>query len=235
MITKLSTEWLWGIFVLVCFAVQFKQVISDNAVNFLMPQFFHLQNGLYWNSLFCFSRDFRELNETVSRKCVHVSCSIVSNCSWPTDCSPPGSSVHGTFQARILEWVAIPFSRRSSSWETEPKSPALCWATGKVSREVLCKIQNKNAHTDKYVYLTIIFERGCVPLFLSLGMFFEHLTQAKHSTSFCSLCPFFGNSHQLFWDGYDSHFHRYTKWCLEICPSLTVRPGAQAFRVSELQ
>ena len=30
------------------------------------------------------------------------------------DCNPPGSSVHGILQARILEWVAIPFSRRSS-------------------------------------------------------------------------------------------------------------------------
>ena len=29
------------------------------------------------------------------------------------DCSPPGSSVHGILQARILEWVAIPFSRGS--------------------------------------------------------------------------------------------------------------------------
>ena len=28
----------------------------------------------------------------------------------PVDCSPPGSSVFGIFQARILEWVAIPFS-----------------------------------------------------------------------------------------------------------------------------
>ena len=27
------------------------------------------------------------------------------------DCSPPGSSVHGILQARVLEWVAIPFSR----------------------------------------------------------------------------------------------------------------------------
>ena len=26
----------------------------------------------------------------------------------PMDCSPPGSSLHGTFQARVLEWVAIP-------------------------------------------------------------------------------------------------------------------------------
>ena len=33
----------------------------------------------------------------------------------PMDCSPPGSSVYGILQARILEWVAIPFSR-GSSW-----------------------------------------------------------------------------------------------------------------------
>ena len=32
----------------------------------------------------------------------------------PTGCSPPGSSVHGILQARILEWVAISFSRGSS-------------------------------------------------------------------------------------------------------------------------
>ena len=31
----------------------------------------------------------------------------------PMDCSPPGSSVHGILQARILEWGAIPFSRGS--------------------------------------------------------------------------------------------------------------------------
>ena len=33
----------------------------------------------------------------------------------PMDCSLPGSSVHGILQARILEWLAIPFSR-GSSW-----------------------------------------------------------------------------------------------------------------------
>ena len=32
----------------------------------------------------------------------------------PMDCSPPGSSVHGILQARILEWVAMPFSRGPS-------------------------------------------------------------------------------------------------------------------------
>ena len=29
----------------------------------------------------------------------------------PMECSPPGSSVHGILQTRMLEWVAIPFSR----------------------------------------------------------------------------------------------------------------------------
>ena len=38
---------------------------------------------------------------------------VVSNCD-PVDCSPPGSSIHGILQARILEWVAMPSSRGSS-------------------------------------------------------------------------------------------------------------------------
>ena len=38
-------------------------------------------------------------------------CLILCN---PMDCSTPGSSVHGSLQARILEWVAMPFSRGSS-------------------------------------------------------------------------------------------------------------------------
>ena len=47
--------------------------------------------------------------------CVHAnslqSCPILCD---PRDCSPPGSSVHGILQARILEWVAMPSSRGSS-------------------------------------------------------------------------------------------------------------------------
>ena len=43
----------------------------------------------------------------------------------PMDCSPPGSSVHGISQARILEWVAMPSSRGSSDPGIEPTSPAL--------------------------------------------------------------------------------------------------------------
>ena len=40
----------------------------------------------------------------------------------PMDYSPPGSSVHRILQARILEWVAISFSRGSSNPGIEPMS-----------------------------------------------------------------------------------------------------------------
>ena len=48
---------------------------------------------------------------------IHVcvfSRSVMSDSCHPMDCSLPGSSVYGVFQARILEWVAISFSRGSS-------------------------------------------------------------------------------------------------------------------------
>ena len=41
-------------------------------------------------------------------------CLVAQSCPTlcdPVDCSPPGSSVHGILQARILEWVAMPSSR----------------------------------------------------------------------------------------------------------------------------
>ena len=50
--------------------------------------------------------------------CVLVTQSYPTLCD-PMDCSLPGSSVHGILQARILEWVAIPFSigsSRSGHW-----------------------------------------------------------------------------------------------------------------------
>ena len=42
-----------------------------------------------------------------------------------TLCRPMDYAVHGILQARILEWVAFPFSRGSSQPRLEPKSPAM--------------------------------------------------------------------------------------------------------------
>ena len=43
----------------------------------------------------------------------------------PIDCSLPGASVHGILQARIREWVAIPFSRGLPDPSITPGFPAL--------------------------------------------------------------------------------------------------------------
>ena len=43
----------------------------------------------------------------------------------PMDYRPPCSSVHGILQVRILEWIAIPFSRDLPNPGIEPGSPAL--------------------------------------------------------------------------------------------------------------
>ena len=58
--------------------------------------------------------------------CVYTACaqSYPTLCE-PMNCSPPGSSVHGIFQARIWEWLAISFSRGSSRWGAEHASSAL--------------------------------------------------------------------------------------------------------------
>ena len=51
------------------------------------------------------------LTESESESEVAQSCLTLYD---PVDCSPPGASVHGILQARVLEWVAISFSRGSS-------------------------------------------------------------------------------------------------------------------------
>ena len=63
----------------------------------------------------------------------YSTCLVAQSCPTicdPRDCSPPGSSVHGSLQARILEWIAISFSRASSQPEDPTRilslmSPAL--------------------------------------------------------------------------------------------------------------
>ena len=63
----------------------------------------------------------------VVNKCVMCVCLVIQSCPTfcdPMDCTPACSSVHGILQARILEWVAIFFSRGSSPG-IEPRLPEL--------------------------------------------------------------------------------------------------------------
>ena len=78
------------------------------------PYFVYVNRFLLpWNKDECRSREYL----LGIRCCLNV-CSVTQLCLTlcdPLDCSPPGSSVHGILQARILEWVAIS-SSRGSSW-----------------------------------------------------------------------------------------------------------------------
>ena len=59
---------------------------------------------------------------------VAQSCPTLSD---PTDCSPPGSSIHGIFQARVLEWVVIAFSVTGTEDVLKLEVPPLKHVQGK--------------------------------------------------------------------------------------------------------
>ena len=62
-------------------------------------------------------RSREDIADTVNERIINTKVLVAQSCPAlcsPMDCSPPGSSVHGVLQARILEWVTIPFSRGSS-------------------------------------------------------------------------------------------------------------------------
>ena len=146
--------------------VSFFQIVSTTFDPYLLcwPQYIHvlvysliiylgITASVSWNSLlFCYNIHWRDwMNEWV-KSSPYTSHPLMSEC-WvaqscptlcdPTDCSPPGSSVHGILQARILEWVAISFSRGSSwlrdrtlhcrqilyclSHQGRPLTPSLCY------------------------------------------------------------------------------------------------------------
>ena len=72
----------------------------------------------------------------------------------PTDCSPPGSSVLEILQARILEWIAIPFSRGSS----QPRDQIWVFLH---CRQILYHLNNQGSplepkFTANYIPLTLI-------------------------------------------------------------------------------
>ena len=61
-------------------------------------------------------------------------CLVAQSCSTdhnPLHCTPPGSSVHGISQARIVEWVAISFSRGSSWSRDQTQVSCVSWMAGR--------------------------------------------------------------------------------------------------------
>ena len=125
----------------------------------------------------------------------------------PVDCSPPGSSVHGILQARILEWVAVSFSR-GTSW---PMSPTL-WADASLT-ELRRKLLQWSARWRLF------------PSVLSGGLFTYHwvLRVLKYilDTSFFLIRYDKGNQSWIFigrnWC-WSWNYSTLATWCKELTP-----------------
>ena len=95
----------------------------------------------------------------------------------PMDCSPPGPSVHGILQARILEFVAVPFSRGSSSprdwtqispiadrsftvWTTRKPKSAILQYKIKIKKKYIKSIGLRNPWVDICPQVTLLGRFG---------------------------------------------------------------------------
>ena len=119
------------------------------------------------------------LSFTVSQLCrvylfSHVQVFVCS----PTGSSPPGSSVHGILRAKILEWVAISFSRGSSQLrdQTQVSYIAGGFCTMWTTREALLpRVCSDSCPLSLWCYLTISFSvtpfSSCSQSFPASGSF----------------------------------------------------------------
>ena len=107
-----------------------------------------------------------------------VLCLVAQSCPTlcdPMDCSPPGSSGHGILQARVLDWVVIPFSRRSS-WPRDQTQVSITgrfftiWVTRKAH---LCYKQ----YIYIYIYIYFFFFFGRSQAFMTFPV--PHLVSGR--------------------------------------------------------
>ena len=103
--------------------------------------------------------------------CVKVAQSCLTLCD-PMDWSLPDFSVHGILQARILEWVAIPFSRGSS----QPRSPILL--LGSLPSEPPGKPRQVRSLTNIPVWTGLKTNRR---FFLEFPVFCSHIYQHSYT------------------------------------------------------
>ena len=132
-------------------------------------------------------------------KLTHASCNVqLLSLVWPfcdpADCSPPSSSVHGTFQARILQWVVISFSSnvcvniRASDTDyvlnflTKMSPLWTAW-----SHSIICSLDLRGGQSQQWynaLWFCSIFCRKCPLCFVLISF---KATQSSF-LSFCDLC-----------------------------------------------
>ena len=79
----------------------------------------------------------------------------------PMDCSPPGSSIHGIFQARVLEWDAIAFSKASYWGYSNQGDVFTCLSSGQLrlslAQSIFLSLSSLLSALFLFLYLLFIF------------------------------------------------------------------------------
>ena len=91
-----------------------------------------------WGNWFCALVSIQIFSKRFKAFPMCYMCVQSLSCVWlfdPTNCSQPGSSVQGIFWARILEWVAISYSR-GPSW---PRDRTWVSCVSRIGRQILCR------------------------------------------------------------------------------------------------
>ena len=116
-----------------------------------MTYIYGMQNNVFYILMEC--KIMFAVHLILHNVCVLVAQSCLALCD-AIDCGPPGSSVHGISQARILEWVVIFFSRGSSQTrdQTQVSHIAGRFFTDWATREALCYVIYK----VKYIRLKML-------------------------------------------------------------------------------
>ena len=117
----------------------------------------------------------------------------------PMDCSPPGFSVHGPLQARILEWVGVSFSRGSS----QPRDQTHVSCVSGIGRHVLPHWHHLGSQMIILVSLICKAVIIChVPCTLHVSLFF--IFAATHFLKWGTQGPVVLRSHHWQWKSWSS-------------------------------
>ena len=136
------------------------------------------------------SSNMAEEQEYPFKNCLKDECMYVQSCPTlcdPVDCSLLGSSVHGILQARILEWVAIPFSR--GSYQPRNRTHISCVSSfgrhilyhgatweAPSQREPYAKTKNKKPYFIPYSNLT---KKWIISLYVKIKFLEENRTSSQ--------------------------------------------------------
>ena len=115
-------------------------------------------------------------SDMLEQLALHQSCQLCLTLCDPMDCSLPGFCIHGIFQARVLQWAAISFSRRSSQprdWTWVSCTADRCftiWATREAQKRWLtvCQVKHRNDGRETLKTGLSIFKAHISPLFLKV-------------------------------------------------------------------